>query len=171
MEQAEYGNNDPMNLDEILSVSGKPGLYKLITQTRNGLLAESLDDQKRIAVSASQQVSSLKDIAIFTYSEEVPLAEVFASMISYEEENGLPDPKAEKQVLIDFFAAILPEFDRERVYPSNIKKVLSWYFKLKEHQLLSDTEDESVDEATETDATDDSKASETPEVIGENDSD
>lgn len=171
MEQAEYGNNDPMNLDEILSVSGKPGLYKLITQTRNGLLAESLDDQKRIAVSASQQVSSLKDIAIFTYSEEVPLAEVFASMISYEEENGLPDPKAEKQVLIDFFAAILPEFDRERVYPSNIKKVLNWYFKLKEHQLLSDTEDESVDEATETDATDDSKASETPEVIGENDSD
>ena len=160
-----------MNLDEILSVSGKPGLYKLITQTRNGLLAESLDDQKRIAVSASQQVSSLKDIAIFTYSEEVPLAEVFASMISYEEENGLPDPKAEKQVLIDFFAAILPEFDRERVYPSNIKKVLNWYFKLKEHQLLSDTEDESVDEATETDATDDSKASETPEVIGENDSD
>jgi hypothetical protein len=171
MEQAEYGNNDPMNLDEILSVSGKPGLYKLITQTRNGLLAESLDDQKRIAVSASQQVSSLKDIAIFTYSEEVPLAEVFASMMSYEEENGLPDPKAEKQVLIDFFAAILPEFDRERVYPSNIKKVLNWYFKLKEHQLLSDTEDESVDEATETDATDDSKASETPEVIGENDSD
>lgn len=171
MEQAEYGNNDPMNLDEILSVSGKPGLYKLITQTRNGLLAESLDDQKRIAVSASQQVSSLKDIAIFTYSEEVPLAEVFASMMSYEEENGLPDPKAEKQVLIDFFAAILPEFDRERVYPSNIKKVLSWYFKLKEHQLLSDTEDESVDEATETIATDDSKASETPEVIGENDSD
>ena len=143
----------------------------MITQTRNGLLAESLDDQKRIAVSASQQVSSLKDIAIFTYSEEVPLAEVFASMISYEEENGLPDPKAEKQVLIDFFAAILPEFDRERVYPSNIKKVLNWYFKLKEHQLLSDTEDESVDEATETDATDDSKASETPEVIGENDSD
>ena len=171
MEQAEYGNNDPMNLDEILSVSGKPGLYKLITQTRNGLLAESLDDQKRIAVSASQQVSSLKDIAIFTYSEEVQLAEVFASMMSYEEENGLPDPKAEKQVLIDFFAAILPEFDRERVYPSNIKKVLNWYFKLKEHQLLSDTEDESVDEATETDATDDSKASETPEVIGENDSD
>ena len=162
-----------MNLDEILSVSGKPGLYKLIAHTRNGLLAESLDDQKRIAVSASQQVSSLKDIAIFTYSEEVPLAEVFTSMMAHEEENGLPDPKAEKQVLIDFFAAILPEFDRERVYPSNIKKVLSWYFKLKEHQLLSQPEDESANEATETEAeaTDESKASEVPEVNGEKDSD
>jgi hypothetical protein len=162
-----------MNLDEILSVSGKPGLYKLIAQTRNGLLAESLDDQKRIAVSASQQVSSLKDIAIFTYSEEVPLAEVFTFMMAYEEENGLPDPKAEKQVLIDFFAAVLPEFDRERVYPSNIKKVLSWYFKLKEHQLLSQPGDESANEATETDAeaVDESKASEAPEVNGEKDSD
>lgn len=162
-----------MNLDEILSVSGKPGLYKLIAQTRNGLLAESLDDQKRIAVSASQQVSSLKDIAIFTYSEEVPLAEVFASMMAHEEENGLPDPKAEKQVLIDFFAAVLPEFDRERVYPSNIKKVLSWYFKLKEHQLLSQPEDQSANEATgtEAEATDESKASEAPEVNGEKDSD
>ena len=162
-----------MNLDETLSVSGKPGLYKLIAQTRNGLLAESLDDRKRIAVSASQQVSSLKDIAIFTYSEEVPLAEVFTSMMTYEEENGLPDPKAEKQVLIDFFAAVLPEFDRERVYPSNIKKVLSWYFKLKEHQLLSQPGDESANEATETDAeaVDESKASEAPEVNGEKDSD
>ncbi len=162
-----------MNLDEILSVSGKPGLYKLIAQTRNGLLAESLDDQKRIAVSASQQVSSLKDIAIFTYSEEVPLAEIFSSMMAYEEENGIPDPKAEKQVLIDFFAAVLPEFDRERVYPSNIKKVLSWYFKLKEHQLLSQPEDESANEATKTDAeaTDESQASEAPEVNGEKDSD
>ena len=162
-----------MNLDEILSVSGKPGLYKLIAQTRNGLLAESLDDKKRIAVSASQQVSSLKDIAIFTYSEEVPLAEVFASMMAHEEENGLPDPKAEKQVLIDFFAAVLPEFDRERVYPSNIKKVLSWYFKLKEHQLLSQPEDQSANEATgtEAEATDESKASEAPEVNGEKDSD
>lgn len=162
-----------MNLDEILSVSGKPGLYKLIAQTRNGLLAESLDDQKRIAVSASQQVSSLKDIAIFTYSEEVPLTEVFSSMMAHEEENGLPDPKAEKQVLIDFFAAVLPEFDRERVYPSNIKKVLSWYFKLKEHQLLSQPEDQSANEATgtEAEATDESKASEAPEVNGEKDSD
>jgi hypothetical protein len=161
-----------MNLDDILSVSGKPGLYKLIAQTRNGLLAESLDDQKRIAVSASQQVSSLKDIAIFTYSEEVPLAEVFTSMMTYEEENGLPDPKAEKQVLIDFFAAVLPEFDRERVYPSNIKKVLSWYFKLKEHQLLSQP-GKSANEATETDAeaVDESKASEAPEVNGEKNSD
>lgn len=162
-----------MNLDDILSVSGKPGLYKLVAQTRNGLLAESLDDQKRIAVSASQQVSSLKDIAIFTYSEEVPLAEIFVSMMAYEEENGLPDIKAEKQVLIDFFTAVLPEFDRERVYPSNIKKVLSWYLKLKEHQLLSQTKEEPAAGSTGTDAepAEENTTSAATEANGEKDSD
>lgn len=143
-----------MKLEDILSVSGKPGLYRMVAQTRTGLLAENLDDGKRIPVTAAQQVSSLKDIAIYTYSEEVGLGEIFSSMQKYAEANELPALKSDKQTMLEFFQEILPEFDEDRVYPSHIKKVLSWYLKLEEHGLLKeitegDSEEENSAEGTE----------------------
>jgi len=115
-------------LKEILSVSGKPGLFKLVSQGKNMLIVESLIDGKRIPAYSKDKVVSLSDIAIFTDAEEVPLAEVFEKVKA--KENGakcLVDAKADNDVLRKYMAEILPEYDRERVYPSDIRKLISWY--------------------------------------------
>ena len=117
-----------MGLDKILAISGKPGLYELKTQTRNGFVAESLTDGKKISVSLRHNVSLLSEIAIYTYSEEVPLAAVLEKV--KEKENGAAtsvNHKDSKAVLADYFSEVLPEYDQERVYPSDIKKVIQWY--------------------------------------------
>jgi len=116
-----------MDLDKVLSISGKPGLYEMKTQTRTGILAESLIDGKKLTVSARQNVSLLSEIAIYTLREEVPLREVFQKIS--EKENGGPtiSHKSSKDDLEEFFFSILPEYDEDRVYPSDIKKVVQWY--------------------------------------------
>jgi hypothetical protein len=126
-----------MELDKILAISKKPGLYKLVTQSRGGFIAESLIDQKRISVSISNNVSLLSEIAIYTLGEELPLKEVFAKI--FDKENGAEtstSPKASKDDLEAYFFSVLPDYDEDRVYPSDIKKVLSWYNLLNKHQLL-----------------------------------
>ena len=116
-----------MSLEKILSISGKPGLYKLKTQTRNGFLAESLLDGKKISVGARDNVSLLSEIAIYTLTEELPLREVFKKIS--EKENGGPtiSHKVPKVELEEFFFEVLPDYDEDRVYPSDIKKVVQWY--------------------------------------------
>jgi Domain of unknown function (DUF6852)/Domain of unknown function (DUF5606) len=116
-----------MSLEKILSISGKPGLYKLKTQTRNGFLAESLVDGKKISVGARDNVSLLSEIAIYTLTEELPLREVFKKIS--EKENGGPtiNHKVPKVELEEFFFEVLPDYDEDRVYPSDIKKVVQWY--------------------------------------------
>ncbi|MDH6358973.1 hypothetical protein M2135_002866 [Parabacteroides sp. PF5-9] len=116
-------------LKTILSVSGKPGLFKLISQGKNMLIVESLTDKKRTPVYASDKVISLGDIAIYTEEEEVPLHQVLESIKKKEASAAISlTPSAlSPQELRDYFAAILPNFDRERVYPSDIKKILNWY--------------------------------------------
>jgi hypothetical protein len=128
-------------LEEILAISGKPGLYKMIAQSRNGLIAESLLDGKRTPVSASQQVSSLNDIAIYTYTEELPLAEVFEKIHNRDQGLSVPTKKSTGEELKAFFLEILPDYDQERVYTSDIKKVASWYTLLLEAGILSFEED------------------------------
>ncbi|MFH4967617.1 DUF5606 domain-containing protein [Gaetbulibacter sp. M240] len=126
-----------MSLEKVLSISGKPGLYKLITQTRGGFIAESLVDKKRMSVGIQQNVSILSDIAIYTLTEEVPLAEVFKKIQS--KENGRKasvNPKDGKLKLEEYFFDVLPEYDEDRVYASDIKKVIQWYNLLVEHKLL-----------------------------------
>ena len=126
-----------MSLEKIISISGKPGLYKLITQTRGGFVAESLLDNKRISVNAQQNVSILSEIAIYTLSEEKPLKDVFASI--YNKENGKEtsvSPKDSKDKLEEYFFDVLPDYDEDRVYVSDIKKVIQWYNLLQKHQLL-----------------------------------
>jgi hypothetical protein len=117
-----------MGLEKILSVAGKPGLYKLITQTRTGFVAESLLDGKRITVSLRSNVSVLSEIAIYTLEEEVPLREVFQKIQT--KENGAKTSishKDEKIKLEEYFFEVLPNYDEDRVYVSDIKKVIQWY--------------------------------------------
>lgn len=132
-----------MSLDKILSISGKPGLYNLIAQTRGGFVAESLIDNKRITVNAQQNISVLSEIAIYTLTEEVPLKEVFLSIKNKEggKESSVK-PKDSKDKLEEYFFDILPEYDEERVYPSDIKKVLQWYNLLVKNNLLDNLEAE-----------------------------
>jgi len=116
-----------MSLEKILSISGKPGLYQLKTQTRSGLLAESIVDGKKISVSARQNVSLLSEIAIYTLTEELPLREVFSKIFKKENGGEAISHKSSKDELEEYFFEVLPEYDEDRVYPGDIKKVLQWY--------------------------------------------
>ncbi len=116
-----------MSLEKVIAISGKPGLYEIISRTKSGLIVQSMSDGKRFPVNSVHNVSTLNDIAIYTYEEEVPLPEVFTSIYEKEEGKASIDPKSDKQTLLQFFGEVLPGFDEERVYPSNIKKVVSWY--------------------------------------------
>lgn len=117
-----------MKLDKILSIPGKPGLYEIVTQTRVGFVAKSIIDEKKISVSYKNNISVLSEIAIYTLEEEVPLKEVFKNI--FNKENGKSTSishKASKDELEEYFFEVLPNFDEDRVYPSDIKKVIQWY--------------------------------------------
>lgn len=116
-----------MSLEKILSITGKPGLYKVNTQTRSGFLAESLIDGKKISVSARHNVSLLSEIAIYTLTEELPLREVFAKIYDKESGGEAISHKSSKDELEEYFFGILPDYDEDRVYTSDIKKVVQWY--------------------------------------------
>ncbi len=115
-------------LKEILSLTGKPGLFKLVSQGKNMLIVESLIDGKRIPAYTRDKVVSLGDIAMFTETEEVALANVLESV--KEKENGAVcslDPKSDNDKLRAYMSEILPNYDRDRVYPSDIRKLINWY--------------------------------------------
>jgi len=115
-------------LKEILSVTGKPGLFKLVSQGKNMLIIESLTDGKRIPAYTKDKVVSLGDIAIFTEDAEVPLGQVLES-VKAKENGGLCsiDTKADNDKLRAYMTEVLPEYDRDRVYPSDIRKMIAWY--------------------------------------------
>tara|TARA_R100001369_G_scaffold69521_1_gene97164 strand:- start:133 stop:564 length:432 start_codon:yes stop_codon:yes gene_type:complete len=141
-----------MSLDKILSISGKPGLFQIITQTRTGAVVESLIDKKRITVGAHSNISILSEIAIYTLTEEVPLREVLKKV--REKESGQPTAishKDDKDTLEEFFFEVLPDYDEDRVYPSDIKKVVQWYNLLQKNNLLDalESEQESSDTSEE----------------------
>ena len=115
-------------LKEILSVTGKPGLFKLVSQAKNMLIVESLIDGKRFPAYTKDKVVSLGDIAIFTETAEVPLGQVLEAL--KVKENGAIcsiDPKSDNDKLRKYMLELLPDYDRDRVYPSDIRKLLSWY--------------------------------------------
>lgn len=115
-------------LKEILSISGKPGLYKLVSQGKNMLVVESLLDGKRLPTYTRDKVVSLGDIAMFTETEEVPLRQVLSN-IKTKENGGLcpVSSKADNNELKKYMSEILPDYDRDRVYPSDMRKLFSWY--------------------------------------------
>lgn len=116
-----------MSLDKIISITGKPGLYELKAQTKTGFLAESLADGKRLNISARHNVSLLSEIAIYTLSEEVPLYEIFVKIHDHEDGKETISHKVPKIELEELFFTVLPDYDEDRVYASDIKKVVQWY--------------------------------------------
>ncbi len=127
-----------MNLDKILAISGKPGLYVLKVQTRTGFVAESLLDGKKITVNLKSNVSLLSEISIYTYEGEKPLTEVMQKIAVKENKGQAISHKEDNATLSAYFKEILPEYDEERVYPSDIKKVLNWYNTLQGKGLVTD---------------------------------
>lgn len=114
----------------ILSIAGKPGLYKLVSRGKMNLIVEALDEtHKRMPAFATDRVTSLADIAMYTDAEDVPLMTILASLRDKEEgkEVSINIKKASSKELRDYFAQVLPDFDRDRVHDSDIKKLLTWY--------------------------------------------
>jgi hypothetical protein len=138
-----------MDLTEILAISGKPGLYKMLSHTKTGMLVESLADNKRFPVFAHEKVSSLEEISIFTEDDDVSLKDVFKKIHEMLEGDKALSHKSSGEELKDFFDDVLPDYDKERVYVSDIKKVIQWYNVLHEMDMLDFTEEEeSKDEDT-----------------------
>ncbi len=135
-----------MDLTEILSISGKPGLYKMISQTKTGMLVESMNDQKRFPVFAHEKISSLEEISIFTETDDIPLKKVFQKINTMMEGDKAPSHKSSANELKDFFEDVVEDYDKERVYVSDIKKVIQWYNILLEKELLDFTEEEDEEE-------------------------
>ena len=126
-----------MSLQKILAISGKPGLFELKLQTRTGFVAESLLDGKKITVGMRSNVSLLSEIAVYTYNEEVKLAEVFKAIATKENEGASISHKEDNAVLVSYFREVMPEFDEDRVYPSDIKKIINWYNMLQPKGFVS----------------------------------
>jgi len=147
-----------MNLERILAISGKPGLYSLIAQSKGGVIVESITDKKRFPVSQANNVSSLKDIAIYTYGEEVPLADVFKKIYEKEDGGAAIDHKASANELRSYMEEVLPDYDQERVYNSDLKKLFSWYnLLLKEDMISLEEENEEEESEKEPDAVEEGK--------------
>jgi len=137
-----------MDLSKIMAISGKSGLFKIISQTKGGLIVESLSDGKKIPVFASHRSSILEDISMFTYDEDVPLKNVLWNMFQKEEgKQASIDPKADGNKLREYFESVLQDHDKERVYTSDIKKVIGWYNQLLEHNLITEPEEEKAEDA------------------------
>ncbi len=120
-----------MDLSDIISISGKPGLYEIVAQTKNGIIVASIQDGKRIPAYAKHRISKLDDISIYTVDDEVSLREVYQNI--WDKEKGGPaiHPKTSSSTdLRNYMSEILPNFDEKRVYTSDIKKLLTWYNQL-----------------------------------------
>ena len=124
---AEFTKNKIMLLEKIISISGKPGLFKLVSQLRNGFIIEDVTTKKKVSIGNSSQVSLLDNIAMFTFDKEVPLFEVFENIAKNYDYKETISHKSSDDVLKEFMTASLPNYDTERVYASDIKKLAQWY--------------------------------------------
>lgn len=131
-----------MSLENILSITGKPGLYQLKSKAKSGFVVESLIDKKTSIVGINQNVSVLKDISIYTYSTEMPLKKVFQKIAEKESNGPTINHKVGKKELEAYFNEVLPDYDEDRVYASDIKKVIQWYNLLESNGLLGSLQEE-----------------------------
>ncbi|NVO02001.1 MAG: DUF5606 domain-containing protein [Bacteroidetes bacterium] len=138
-----------MKLKDILAISGMPGLYKVVAQAKNGVIVESLIDKKRFPAFSSHKISSLEDIIVYTSGDDTPLKDIFKSIS--EKHNGGPsiDTKIEDKKIRAYFEEVLPTFDKERVYTSDIKKLINWYNLLQKNNLLIFEDEKPVEEVKE----------------------
>lgn len=134
-----------MALEQIISVSGKPGLYKILSQTNYGLVAESLEDGKKVPVYSNYRISALVEISMYTYGEDVPLAEILWSIYEKEGKKEVSTKMSDAEVRA-WFETILPDYDKERVYTSDIKKLVKWYNLLLKNNLITKPEAEGAAE-------------------------
>jgi len=134
-------------LKGILAISGQSGLFKMVAESKNNIIVESLDTKKRFPVYATSKVSALEDIAIYTFDNDVPLKDIFKSISEKEEGGPAISVKASGNELKAYFEEILPDYDKDRVYVSDMKKVILWYNILQENEMLDFTEEEVEDDA------------------------
>lgn len=125
-----------MEPKDILAISGKPGLFKVLNTTHRAIVVESLDEGKRSAVPSSARVSSFEDISIFTYDEDLPLSGVLNAMHAHLKGGDAPSPKESHDDLRAFVTEVVEDLDQERVYHSDLKKLCSWYNQLNGLNLL-----------------------------------
>lgn len=135
-----------MNLKEIMAIAGKPGLYKMIAQAKNGIVVESIIDQKRIQAFTHDKISTLEEISIYTESGDMPLREVLRKFYEKLEGKAAPENKGDNNKIKQFFADMLPEYDKERVYVSHMQKIISWYNLLLNHDLPELLKEEKTEE-------------------------
>jgi len=134
-----------MDLQGIISISGRPGLFKIVTQGKSNVIVESLIDKKRFPAFASEKISSIEDISIFTYEEDVKLTDVFSTILSQNDGKEAINHKVEEAVLRKTCEGVLPNYDIDRVYLSDIRKVFQWYNLLLKDGLMK--KEEAVTEA------------------------
>ena len=140
-------------LKGILSISGQSGLFKMVAEAKNNIIVESLDTHKRMPVYSTSKVSALEDIAIYTETSDVPLKDILKAISEKEEGGSALSHKSSGDELKGYFEKVIPDYDKDRVYVSDIKKVLLWYNTLQEKEMLDFSESEAA--AEETDSTDD----------------
>jgi hypothetical protein len=138
-----------MSLKGILAISGQSGLFRVLSEGKNSVIVESLLTGKKTTVYSNAKMSALEDIAIYTSGEDVPLKQVLKKIAEKENEGPAISVKSPSGDIIKYFADILPEYDRERVYFSDIKKIISWYNLLLEKNLLNLNEEETKEISTE----------------------
>lgn len=148
-----------MDLKDIMAISGKPGLYKFISQGRNAMVVENLENNTRMSAFATDKVSALEDIAIFTEDQDVSIKDVLKNIFDKENGRKTISHKSANEELKTWFESILPDYDRNRVYVSDIKKVIQWYNILQKMKMLV-FEDE---KANETGASEESSKKESEE--------
>tara|TARA_B100000902_G_scaffold376843_1_gene408446 strand:+ start:59 stop:496 length:438 start_codon:yes stop_codon:yes gene_type:complete len=127
-----------MNLDKLINITGKKGIYKVISKGKNIVVVESLLDKKRIPLHSSSQANMLEEIGIYTYTDTIPLTDVFKKISKKESYKKTISHKSNKDELLNYFRKILPEYDEEKVYISDIKKILQWYNILLEHGIIKE---------------------------------
>ena len=133
-------------LKKILSVSGKPGLYKLVSTSKTITLVESLIDGKRFPIYPQEKIVSLGEIAIYTSVDEVPLKDVFVKIKENEDGGKISDDKkSSNKELFSYFETVLPTYDKDKVYASDIKKIVNWYNLLMENEIDFETEENKTD--------------------------
>ena len=134
-----------MKLSEIIAVQGMSGLYKTIAQAKNSVIVESLTDKKRTPVYASQRVNSLEAISVFCQDKDIPLADVFKKIAEKENKGPALDHKSSEADMLKYFGEVLPDFDREKVHTSDIRKMLMWYNILQKNNMLDIEEETAVE--------------------------
>jgi len=132
---------DMIDLTGIISISGQPGLYKIIAQSKNGIIVEGLQDKKRVNVYSSTKVSTLGDISMFTTGDDKPIDEIMTAIFKKEKGGAAIDNKADDKAIEKYFSEILPEYDKDRVYVSNMRKLFSWYNALQSTGNLKEKEE------------------------------